>query len=43
MSTYEIGKVLEAGGLTLADVEIKVIPFTQMGLALQEGASTRRC
>ena len=38
VSTYEIGKVLEAGGLTLADVEIKVIPFTQMGLALRNKA-----
>jgi NitT/TauT family transport system substrate-binding protein len=38
VSTYEIGKVLEAGGLTLADVEIKIIPFTQMGLALRNKA-----
>ncbi len=38
VSTYEIGKVLEAGGLSLADVEIKVIPFTQMGLALRNKA-----
>jgi NitT/TauT family transport system substrate-binding protein len=38
VSTYEIGKVLEAGGLTLADVEIKVIPFAQMGLALRNKA-----
>ena len=38
VSTYEIGKVLEAGGLTLADAEIKVIPFTQMGLALRNKA-----
>ena len=38
VSTYEIGKVLEAGGLTLADVELKVIPFTQMGIALKNGA-----
>ena len=38
ISTYEIGKVLETAGLTLADVEIKVIPFTQMGLALKNGA-----
>jgi NitT/TauT family transport system substrate-binding protein len=38
VSTYEIGKVLEAGGLTLADVDIKVIPFTQMGLALRNKA-----
>lgn len=38
ISTYETGKVLEAHGLTLQDVEIKVIPFTQMGLALKNGA-----
>jgi len=38
ISTYETGKVLEAVGLSLSDVEIKVIPFTQMGLALKNGA-----
>ena len=38
VTTYEIGKVLEAGGLSLADVDIKVIPFTQMGLALRNKA-----
>ncbi len=38
ISTYEIGKVLESAGLTLKDVEIKIIPFTQMGIALKNGA-----
>lgn len=38
ISTYEIGKVLEAGGLSLKDIEIKIIPFTQMGIALKNGA-----
>jgi NitT/TauT family transport system substrate-binding protein len=38
ISTYETGKVLEAVGLGLSDVEIKVVPFTQMGLALKNGA-----
>jgi NitT/TauT family transport system substrate-binding protein len=38
ISTYEIGKVLETAGLSLADVEIKVIPFTQMAIALKNGA-----
>jgi NitT/TauT family transport system substrate-binding protein len=38
ISTYETGKVLESAGLSLSDVEIKVIPFTQMGLALKNGA-----
>ncbi len=35
---YEIGKVLESAGLTLKDVDIKYIPFQQMGLALANGA-----
>jgi len=38
ISTYEIGKVMESVGLSLADVEVKVVPFTQMGLALKNGA-----
>lgn len=38
ITTYEIGKVLASAGMTLADVEIKVVPFTQMGLALKNGA-----
>jgi NitT/TauT family transport system substrate-binding protein len=38
ITTYEVGKVLASAGLTLADVEIKVVPFTQMGLALKNGA-----
>jgi NitT/TauT family transport system substrate-binding protein len=38
ITTYEVGKVLEAHGMTFADVEIKVVPFTQMGLALKNGA-----
>ena len=38
ITTYEVGKVLASAGMTLADVEIKVIPFTQMGLALKNGA-----
>jgi len=38
ISTYEIGKVLESAGMSLADVEIKVVPFTQMGIALKNGA-----
>jgi NitT/TauT family transport system substrate-binding protein len=35
---YEVGKFLEANGLTLKDVDVKYIPFTQMGVALQNGA-----
>ena len=38
ITTYEVGKVLASAGMTLADVEIKVVPFTQMGLALKNGA-----
>jgi NitT/TauT family transport system substrate-binding protein len=33
VSTYEIGKILETAGLTLADVDIKVIPFSQYAVA----------
>jgi len=35
---YELAKVLEAGGLTLADVDLKYIPFGQMATALTTGA-----
>ncbi|HVA15447.1 MAG TPA: ABC transporter substrate-binding protein [Stellaceae bacterium] len=35
---YEVGKVLESAGLDLKDVDIKYIPFQQMGLALVNGA-----
>jgi len=38
ISTYEIGKVLGSAGMSLADVELKIVPFTQMGLALKNGA-----
>ncbi len=38
ITTYEVGKVLASAGMTLADVEIKIVPFTQMGLALKNGA-----
>ena len=35
---YEVGQVLESAGLTLKDIDIKYIPFPQMGLALANGA-----
>jgi NitT/TauT family transport system substrate-binding protein len=35
---YEIGQVLKSAGLTLKDIDIKYIPFQQMGLALANGA-----
>ena len=33
VSTYEVGKMLEREGLTIADVEVKVLPFPQMSVA----------
>ncbi|MCC6780909.1 MAG: ABC transporter substrate-binding protein [Hyphomicrobiales bacterium] len=38
VSTYEIGKLLETDGLTLNDVDIKVIPFTQYAIAFNNKA-----
>jgi len=38
VSTYEIGKILETAGLTINDVELKILPFTQMGLAFTNKA-----
>ena len=38
VSTYETGKMLEGAGLTLADVDLKILPFTQMGIALKNKA-----
>jgi NitT/TauT family transport system substrate-binding protein len=38
VSTYEVGKILERVGLTINDVEIKIIPFTQMGVAFTNKA-----
>ena len=38
VSTYEVGKMLETDGLTINDVDIKVIPFTQYALALTNKA-----
>jgi NitT/TauT family transport system substrate-binding protein len=38
VSTYEVGKMLEREGLTIADVDLKVIPFTQMGIAFKNKA-----
>lgn len=35
---YELAKILEAGGLTLGDVDLKYIPFGQMATALTTGA-----
>jgi NitT/TauT family transport system substrate-binding protein len=38
VSTYEIGKVIETGGLTINDVDLKVLPFTQYALAFANKA-----
>src|SRR5262249_30956937 len=38
VSTYEIGKMLETDGITLADTDLKVLPFPQMSIALTNKA-----
>jgi NitT/TauT family transport system substrate-binding protein len=38
IATYEVGKVLEGAGLSLKDVELKYIPFPQMGAAFANKA-----
>jgi NitT/TauT family transport system substrate-binding protein len=38
VSTYETGKMLEREGLKLTDVDLKILPFTQMGIALKNKA-----
>jgi NitT/TauT family transport system substrate-binding protein len=38
VSTYEIGKMLETDGLTIADVDLKVLPFPQMAIAFTNKA-----
>jgi NitT/TauT family transport system substrate-binding protein len=38
ISTYEVGKMLETVGLSLSDVEIKIIPFGQQAVALKNKA-----
>src|SRR6476660_2976232 len=35
---YALAKILEAGGLSLGDVDLKYIPFGQMATALTTGA-----
>jgi NitT/TauT family transport system substrate-binding protein len=38
VSTYETGKMLEREGLKLTDVDLKIFPFTQMGIAFKNKA-----
>jgi NitT/TauT family transport system substrate-binding protein len=38
VSTYEVGKLLETDGLSISDVDLKVMPFTQMAIAMRNKA-----
>ena len=38
VSTYELGKMLETDGLTITDVELKVLTFPQIGVAFNNKA-----
>jgi NitT/TauT family transport system substrate-binding protein len=38
VSTYEVGKMLETAGLQIADVDVKIFPFTQMAVAFTNKA-----
>ena len=38
VSTYEVGKMLESEGITIGDVDVKVLPFTQMAIAFANKA-----
>ncbi len=38
VTNYELGKALESAGLTLKDIETKILPFTQMGVGLANKA-----
>ena len=38
VGVYELGKVLETAGLTLDDIDLKYVPFTQMGAAFANKA-----
>jgi NitT/TauT family transport system substrate-binding protein len=38
VSTYEVGKMLEREGVTIADVDLKILPFPQMGIAFKNKA-----
>jgi NitT/TauT family transport system substrate-binding protein len=38
VSTYEVGKILETAGLSIADVDVKIFPFTQMPVAFANKA-----
>ena len=38
ITTYEVGKIVESGGLTLKDVDVKIMGFGQMPVALANKA-----
>ncbi len=38
VTTYELGKMLASAGMGLSDVQLKAVPFPQMGIALKNGA-----
>src|ERR1700724_2748273 len=38
VSTYEVGKMLETDGLTIGDVDVKVLPFNQMAIGFTNKA-----
>jgi NitT/TauT family transport system substrate-binding protein len=38
VSTYEVGKMLETEGVTIGDVDVKVLPFPQMPVAFRNKA-----
>ncbi len=38
LTIYELGRMLEASGLTLKDVDVKYMPFPQMAIAFKNGA-----
>jgi NitT/TauT family transport system substrate-binding protein len=38
VSTYEVGKMLEREGVSISDVELKILPFTQMAVAFTNKA-----
>ena len=38
VSTYEVGKMLETAGISIEDVDVKVLPFPQMAIAFRNKA-----
>jgi NitT/TauT family transport system substrate-binding protein len=38
VSTYEVGKMLETAGISIEDVDVKILPFPQMAIAFRNKA-----